>query len=216
MAPIELAYFCYKKDEELVRVADTKLMPIGIKTFRDGGAKRGLAGQITSEDGRDVTADSRRLFVLEWPEHSTFDSFYQSTPHFDLEKATTPFLESPAEIKLYETAGDATSLFKGETGAALWSLEIIEVKPKDADMSEEAAQDIFQKVAEWSRSGSGSGGDAAACGTSLDPKTKEIVVIRTISSQEPAEVDDSSRYPALAEIAEVALMKRMVAQVGLM
>ncbi|KAK8001778.1 hypothetical protein PG991_014000 [Apiospora marii] len=168
MAPIELAYFCYKKDEELVRVADTKLMPIGIKTFRDGGAKRGLAGQITSEDGRDVTADSRRLFVL------------------------------------------------GETGAALWSLEIIEVKPKDADMSEEAAQDIFQKVAEWSRSGSGSGGDAAACGTSLDPKTKEIVVIRTISSQEPAEVDDSSRYPALAEIAEVALMKRMVAQVGLM
>ncbi|KAK8137620.1 hypothetical protein PG984_003113 [Apiospora sp. TS-2023a] len=217
MAPIELAYFCYKKDEELVKAADTKLMPIGIKTFRDGAAKRGLAGRITREDGRDVMADFRRLFVLEWPERATFDSFYHSTPHLDLQNETALVLETPAEIKLYETVGEASGLFQKQTEAALWSLEIIEVKLRDTEMSEKVAQGLLQKVTDWSQGSSSSGADvASACGTSVNLGTKEIVAIRTLSTQERTEVEDASRNQVLADIAELAVVKWMVAQVGLM
>ncbi|KAK7954806.1 hypothetical protein PG996_015619 [Apiospora saccharicola] len=97
---------------------------------------------------------------------------------------------------------------------AYFCYKIIEVKLKDIDMSDEDTQGILQKVTEWSGSSSSGGGAASAYGISLNLGTREIVVIRTLSAQDPAEVGDASRDQVLTEIAEVAVVERMVAQVG--
>ncbi|KAK8041112.1 hypothetical protein PG994_014119 [Apiospora phragmitis] len=143
------------------------------------------------------------MFVpSEWPAPPVVDSFYKSHAHFDLQNATAPFIEAPADIKLYETGEEVSGLFRGETEAS-WSLEITEIKAKDAKMTAEDAKHIFQKVVE-SSGGSDSAGDEA-CGISLNLEKKEIVLIRAFSTQGPAEDEvPSGYYKVPAEIAKVA------------
>ncbi|KAI2641410.1 hypothetical protein GGS26DRAFT_535592 [Hypomontagnella submonticulosa] len=206
MAIIELVFPQLKKDPESVKGSLEKL-PIAFKAFQDGGVIRGLSGFVTTENGKDVTADSRELIVLEWPEAAAFYKFIESPGFANFAAEMMPFSAGPPELNLFET-NPGTHLFGSNP-----VLEILLVKPTGS--SDEDAQAVLKKV----QSALATTNDSEAVyGTSLNLPQKKITVLKVVANK--ADLDAAknakSRQEIQKEVGSTAEVTQLVADVKLM
>ncbi|KAI5866533.1 hypothetical protein GGS23DRAFT_275796 [Durotheca rogersii] len=172
MAIIEVVFPQFKKDPGVIE-AVLKALPVGIKAFKNAGVLRVAQGFLASENGRDVTSESREVLVLEWPTVSAFHDFVGSPAFANYTGLLKPFLDGPPQLNIFET-NPASSLFTGGS-----TLEILLVSPKTAPSDE----DLLALSKKVQSSLEKAGGADAVYGSSLNLPLKKIAVLRVFPSE---------------------------------
>ncbi|KAI1777237.1 hypothetical protein F4818DRAFT_341542 [Hypoxylon cercidicola] len=169
MAIIEVVFPQLKNEPESVKAALEQL-PAGVKAFKEGGALRLAQGFLSSENGKDVTSDSRETLLLEWPTESSFHEFINSPAFANFKAAVKPYSTGPPQLSLFETNA-GTHLFGTHT------IGLLLVSPKD----ESNVPAILEKI----ESGVEKAGDSGVVfGSSLNLPQKKIAIFRVFGSKE--------------------------------
>ncbi|TGJ80307.1 hypothetical protein E0Z10_g8455 [Xylaria hypoxylon] len=204
MAIIEIALPKLKRDAELIKQAEAKIVPLITAKLSDAGVKAGLRGFFVTENGRDVRDEFREILILEWPSIQHFKDFVVSTSYKEFGAELKNFAYGPPELKLFD-ADKSLSIFGLDT-----VVEYLVIKPKDA--SEASVQNALHKL----QSGlSQLGASKVAIGSSSNLDSQEIALVSSYASD--AELDtakaSAARQQLLADIAGTADVTSLVAHV---
>ncbi|KAI6081677.1 hypothetical protein F4821DRAFT_23312 [Hypoxylon rubiginosum] len=200
MAIIEVIFPQIKNDAESVKGA-LEQMPVGVKAFKEAGALRLAQGFLSGENGKDVSAESREIVLLEWQTEAAFNDFINSGAFASFKAAVKPYSTGPPQLNLFET-NEGAHLFGNQT------IGLLLITPKDpANVSTIVGkiQSGLEKAAE----------SGVVFGTSLNLPQKKIAIFRTFASQEELKSakNAGSMQAIRADLGELAEITQLVTDV---